>query len=256
LKNLALALFLVLYVLSAQSCLTLSSHGSFQIPNNRFQASETSGALGNGFIAAGYGSKTTVLVADGDLPTDQAILDSARVKSSEGLFFLTSLGLHRKVDFMFYNGATGLKFQALGTPASEAKVGNLSLSLGLAADRGSVERSGYLRKAKAEYTGIDAMILTGYRVQDNQLLYGNLTYSNFIAKGSVTKESRDAAGATTSTTVKPPGRSARETSLLLGWQGFSNQAYLMFETGYTVASLDGRNTDRRLALGGTLGVRW
>jgi hypothetical protein len=157
---------------------------------------------------------------------------------------------------MFYNGATGLKFQAIGDPASEAKLGNFSLAMGLAADRGSNESSASSVKTKAEYTGIDTMILSGYRVQDNQLLYGNLTHSNFIAKGSITKESRDASGVTTSTTLKPPSRSARETSLLLGWQGFSNQAYLMFETGYTIASLDGKNTDRRLALGGTLGVRW
>lgn len=250
--KIALTLFSALYIYSFTAC----ASASFQIPNNRFQSPETSGGLGNGFIAAGHGSKTTVIVANGALPTDQAILDSAMVKSSEGIFLQTALGLHRKVDFMFYNGAAGLKLQALGAPASEAKQGSFSLSLGLAADRGSNESSTYGIKTRAEYTGIDSMLLAGYRVQDNQLIYGNLTHSNFIANGSIKKDSTSSTGALTSTTLKASKRTARETSLLLGWQGYSNQAYLMFETGYTVASLEGKNTARRLALGGTLGVRW
>ena len=158
-RNLVFTLLSMVHIVSAQSC----ASASFQIPNNRFQSPETSGAWGSGIVAAGHGSKTTVVVAKGYLPTDQAILDSAEVKSSEGIFLQTSLGLHRKVDFMFYNGATGLKFQALGNPASEAKVGNVSLSLGLAADRGSNESSTVGIKTKAEYTGIDAMFLTGYQ---------------------------------------------------------------------------------------------
>jgi hypothetical protein len=251
-RQLSLTLTSILYIVTVQSCAT----ASFYIPNNRFQSPETSGAFGNGLVAAGHGSKTKVVLANGLFSSDQAILDSAEVKVGEGIFLQTSLGLHRKVDFMFYNGATGLKFQALGDPASEAKLGNFSLAMGLAADRGSNENSVYSVKTKAEYTGIDAMILSGYRVQDNQLLYANLTHSNFIANGSITKESKNEAGAVTSTTLKAPKRTARETSLLLGWQGFSNQAYLMFETGYTIASFEGKNTARRLALGGTLGVRW
>lgn len=251
-KKFVSTLFVVLLMSAIQSC----ASASFQIPNNRFQSPETSGGFGNGLLAAGHGSKTTVIVANGALSTDQAILDSAMVKSSEGIFLQTALGLHRKVDFMFYNGAAGLKFQALGAPASEAKTGSFSLSLGLAGDRGANESSTYGIKTRAEYTGIDSMLLAGYRVQDNQLIYGNFTYSNFSANGSITKDSTSSTGTLTSTKLKASKRIARETSLLLGWQGYSNQAYLMFETGYTFAGLEGKNSVRRFALGGTLGVRW
>jgi hypothetical protein len=251
-KKLVSTLFTVLFIATLQSC----ASASFQIPNNRFQSPETSGGFGNGLLAVGHGSKTTVILADGAKSTDEAILAAAKVKTSEGIFMQTALGLHRRFDFLFYNGAGGLKFQALGSPATEAKAGNTSLAFGLAGDRGANENSTYGVKTRAEYTGIDSMILFGHRVQDNQLLYGNLTYSNFTANGSIVKESNSEAGAVISTTLKVPKRTARETSLLLGWQGYSNQAYLMFETGYTFAGLEGKNSVRRLALGGTLGVRW
>ena len=251
-KKLVSTLFVVLLMSTVQSC----ASASFQIPNNRFQSPETSGGLGNGLLAVGHGSKTTVILADGAKSTDEATLAAAKVKTGEGIFMQAALGLHRKFDFLFYNGAGGLKFQAIGSPATEAKAGNTSLSFGLAGDRGANENSTYGVKTRAEYTGVDSMILWGHRVQDNQLLYGNLTYSNFTANGSVTRDSTSATGTMTSSTLKAPKRTARETSLLLGWQGYSNQAYLMFETGYTFAGLEGKNSVRRLALGGTLGLRW
>lgn len=43
-----------------------------------------------------------------------------------------------------------------------------------------------------------------------------------------------------STTLKGLMRTARETFLLLGWQGYSNQGFVMLETGYTFAGLEGK----------------
>jgi hypothetical protein len=76
-RQLSLTFISMLYIASAQSCAT----AGFYIPNNRFQSPETSGAFGNGLVAAGHGSKTKAVVANGLLSTDQAILDSAEVKS-------------------------------------------------------------------------------------------------------------------------------------------------------------------------------
>lgn len=84
------------------------------------------------------------------------------------------------------------------------------------------------------------MILRGRRVQYNQLLYGNFSYSNFTANRSIVKESNSEAGAVISTTLKGLMRTARETFLLLGWQGYSNQGFVMLETGYTFAGLEGK----------------
>lgn len=245
-------------VILTQSCTT----ASFRIPNNRFQSPENGGKLGDGILAIGYGSKTSVTVADGKLATDEAIRDSAELIADDGIFLQASAGLHPMFELFFNNGAAGFKFQALGNTASEAKMGNFSLSLGLAVDQGSNSSSStlvgdltYTLKTKASYMGFDAMLLSGYRIADNHLLYANVASANFTATGSITREYTSGVTAGTSTKVTVPKRKVRETSVLVGWQGHSNQVYLMIEGGYSLAGMEDTRNKERLVFGSTLGVR-
>lgn len=254
-RQIFLASLYMIFILSTQSCMSFVS-SSFQMTNNRFQAPETSGGLGDGIVAAGFASKSTVILTDPTGSTDQEIIDASEVKSTEGFLLQVSAGLHSKLDVIFYEGATGAKFQVLGAPASQAKVGNFSLALGVAGGRGSSESRGYKSTTKVEYSGIDTMILAGYRLQDDQLIYANLASSKFKAEGSVTRILSTGSGNTTSAALKTPERIVRETSLLLGWQAYQNQAYMMLEAGYTFAGLEGKNRLGRLTLGGTIGVNW
>lgn len=254
-RRIFLAFIYTLCMTSIQSCMSFVSD-SFQMTNNRFQSSETSGGLGDGIVAAGYASKNIVTLTDPTGSTDEEIIDASEVRSTEGFLFQLSAGLHSKVDVISYQGALGAKVQVLGDPASQARARNFSLALGIAGGRGSSESRGYKSKTKVEYSGIDTMILAGYRLQDDQLIYANLANSQFKAEGSLTKEPTAGSGNTTSSTLKTPERIARETSLLLGWQVYQNQAYMMLEAGYTFIGLEGKNNLRRLTLGGTIGVNW
>lgn len=254
-RTLFFAFMCTFCITSTQSCMSFVSD-SFQMTNNRFQVPETSGGLGDGIVAAGYASKSNVILTDPTGSTKQEIIEASEIRSTEGLLFQVSAGLHSKLDVIFYEGATGAKFQVLGAPASEAKAGNFSLALGVAGGRGSSESRGYKSKTKVDYSGIDTMILAGYRLQDDQLIYANLANSKFKAEGSLTKDPSTGSGNTTSTTFKTPERIARETSLLLGWQAYQNQAYMMLEAGYTLTGLEGKNSLGRLTLGGTIGVNW
>ena len=254
-RKIILTLFAVSYVLSAQGCMSFVSD-SFQIPNNRFQSSETSGGLGDGLIAAGYGNKTMAILTHPTAANDQDVINSSKVNAHEGMYLQASAGLHQKVDFLFYNGAMGLKLQAVGAPASEAKAGNRSLSLGLAVDRGSSSSTNYNKKSQVEYSGVDAMIIAGYRIKDSQLIYANIASSSFSASGSLTTESGSGTTAVTSTILKGPRRDVRETSLLVGWQGLNERVFVMLEAGYTIANMQGKNSARGLSLGGSFGARW
>lgn len=242
-----------------QACTT----ASFRIPNNRFMSPENSGELGDGFVAAGYGSKTNVIVAQGELNTAEEIKDSAEVRNDDGIFLQAAAGLHPVAEVFFNNEALGAKFQFVGEPASKAEAGNFSLSLGLAYDAGSNSSSSsfagdltYTLKTEAKFTGLDTMLLGGYRITRGQLLYANIASATYEAKGSITKEYTSSAAIGTAEKITIPARTVRSTTLLLGWQALNDQAYVMVEGGYSFAAMEEANKKDRLVLGSTLGIRW
>lgn len=250
---------LAVVLLFLSSCATVG----FRIPNNRFLSPENSGNLGQGSASLGYGSKTYVIVSNGGRTTDAELLNSAELRDDDGIFVNAGISLHPVAELFLMNSSLGMKFQVLGQPASAMAPNNFSLALAIAGENGSVKTTNslvgdltYTLKGEAKYSGVDAMILAGFRTTANHLFYANIASNRYATSGMMTKEYTSGPQIGTSNALDLPKRNAKETSILFGWKGNTSGAYVMVETGFATASFDSTKPKDRFILGTTLGAFW
>lgn len=246
---------LLILMCSTLGCSTIS----FRMPENRFLVPENAGNSGEGFLAAGYGSKANIIVADLNQPTDEEVKNSQDVRKDDGIFLQGEISVVPMVDLFFNNGQLGAKVQVLGAPTRTAEEGNVSFAFAAGVDTGSISSQSTAgtttRKSEGKYSGFELMALAGYRIKPNALIYGNIASNQFTAKGSLTTTSTTEE---TVTKLDIPTRKGQVLSILTGIQFDLNpgQSYLMLEGGFANTTFTGADDLSRPVLGGTVGMLW
>ena len=148
------------------------------------------------------------------------------------------LGLHKILDLYataMSNGPNmvGLKLQILGNPAPGAKAGNFSVALAgggaFSSSSNYYESDGVRGDADTSFSGWEAMLLMGYRTNENFLIYAGPFQSHFKTETVIKRKS----GTSVNVTGEPNGTgdfTGGSVGVRLG-----NSIYVALEGTYTSA---------------------